>query len=413
MCVLCVFHVLGGCAQVEDLMQTLILPPPAPSERDKATFGNGGGGGANSRFLPPPSLASGSGDSFDASSMSDNSLDAGELHSRRHSYPSARARRARPSTPVIVTPDGSRSSAVGSSKGTEGGVTKRRSVSFAIGPGAPGEGGQKGGGWEGAEFSAAFSAAFSATEKEVFLSPVQADLLTWLGGIAAASTREALYNHRQCEHHQQLSSTSAHNGTFVCGEFVGPRAGTVATSVAGFRQEHGGEGGCGTPAVGTGTAAAAAAADWPRVEVLLRMLSVVARALTLRDFPSVRGIGVNGVWGGSGMANGGYGEDVAGRFPVVVPREAGMSVPGEGVGSAMETLVETLPALPIMRELQRSAAVFIGASAEWLARRPRALEPALQTVLGALRLEEEGRGSGEASMRDKGEDHVSWFCLCV
>lgn len=73
----------------------------------------------------------------------------------------------------------------------------------------------------------------------------------------------------------------------------------------------------------------------------------------------------------------------------------------------MEALVDMLPVLPpALRELQRSAAVLVGGLARWLSRRPRALEPALQSVLGMLGLEEGGR-RGEASMRDKGEDHVS------
>ncbi|CAN0239302.1 unnamed protein product, partial [Scytosiphon promiscuus] len=94
----------------------------------------------------------------------------------------------------------------------------------------------------------------------------------------------------------------------------------------------------------------------------------------------------------------------------VVPADCG-GVAGRGTG-ATEALVEMLPALPpSRRELQRSAAVLVGGLAAWLARRPRSLEPALQSVLGVLGLEEGGGRDGQVSMRDKGEDHVGAVAL--
>lgn len=78
-----------------------------------------------------------------------------------------------------------------------------------------------------------------------------------------------------------------------------------------------------------------------------------------------------------------------------------------GEHSALQAVVQALPALPPrMRELQRSVAVLVGGLAPWIARRPRCLEPALNAVLGALSLEEDGASKSEVSMRDKGEDHV-------
>lgn len=132
--------------------------------------------------------------------------------------------------------------------------------------------------------------------------------------------------------------------------------------------------------------------DWADVEVVLRMLSAVTRALDLRDACPAT-------------------VPTAAAAAVIVPTEGGNTGGGGGGGSgtgATEALVAMLPELPHEgRELQRSATVLVGALANWLARRPGSLEPALQTVLGALGLEEAGGGRGEPSMRDKGEDHVS------
>lgn len=84
-----------------------------------------------------------------------------------------------------------------------------------------------------------------------------------------------------------------------------------------------------------------------------------------------------------------------------------------GEYSALEAIVHALPALPPrVRELQRSVAVLVGGLAPWLARWPRCLEPALNAVLGALGLEEDGVSKSEVSMREKGEDHVR-PCLFV
>lgn len=142
---------------------------------------------------------------------------------------------------------------------------------------------------------------------------------------------------------------------------------------------------------------------WADVEVVLRMLSAVTRALDLRDACPVP----------AGTGNGTAAAPLADGHVAIVPAEGGGgggppggSSGGGGTG-ATEALVAMLPELPRgRRELQRSAAVLVGALAAWLARRPRSLEPALKTVLAVLGLEE-GGGGGECSMRDKGEDHVS------
>lgn len=191
----------------------------------------------------------------------------------------------------------------------------------------------------------------------VFLSPFQDDLLAWLEQTALNCTESALL----------------HEGTT-------PVMGAVeANSPAGvlspgFPQHNRGLLVCGSP--GGVVRNEDGGADWPRVEVLLRLLSAVAKALVLRDVSLV-----------------------------------GVGPPGTGTRAPVEVLVEMLPRLPPRRDLQKSAAVLIGESAEWLARRPRVLESALNTLLGVMSLEEEGSGEGEVSMRDKGDDHVSVYVV--
>lgn len=202
--------------------------------------------------------------------------------------------------------------------------------------------------------------------------PVQRDLLAWLEGLGESSAREALHMDRVSG--QQQQQQQQHCPSLPC---VGAD-GALLT-------RDGGSGGGG----GGGSAQRLEGGDWAKVEVLLRMVGAVARALTSRDSLAVEGAGSEN------------GDGSGARVPVVVPRE--------GAG-AMEALVAMLPALPPVRELQRSAAVLVGGLAGWLARRPGSLEPALRTVLGVLRLEE-GDAKGAPSMRDKGEDHVSGlFC---
>eukprot|EP00904_Undaria_pinnatifida_P009295 jgi/Undpi1/5496/HiC_scaffold_2.g00775.m1 len=185
------------------------------------------------------------------------------------------------------------------------------------------------------------------------LSPVQEELLAWLEALAVSSARQAL----QGDHNQHLQQQ---------------------------QQGLGGSGGGGGGDL-----------SWDRLSL----------SPSVSSLPSL----ANGWGGGEGGGGGSESFYKSERRAEIVPLEGG--VVGVGTG-AMDVLVELLPALPpAKRELQRSAAVLVGGLAEWLARRPRSLEPALQFVLKVLQLGEEGVVGGEASMHDKGHDHVGVVAL--
>ncbi|CAN0239242.1 unnamed protein product, partial [Scytosiphon promiscuus] len=109
----------------------------------------------------------------------------------------------------------------------------------------------------------------------VRLSPVQAGLLEWLEGLAASSAREALekdHNRRQQQLQQgdeeqrrrrQLSAGGS-SGAGVLGGGAGEETGEAA----------------GTPGAADGLPPGG---DWAGVEVVLRMLSAVTKALNIRD----------------------------------------------------------------------------------------------------------------------------------
>lgn len=276
---------------------------------------------------------------------------------------------SRHSSATVVTPDSS--SRTGGSYSDA--VGRRTSVEEARGGG--------GAAWAGA--------AEEVVGVTVTLSPVQAGLLEWLEGLAASSTREALekdYNRRQQQQQHQEDEEQRQRRKSAGGR--AGNAGEETGEAAGSRRGGAAEG---LPPGG----------DWPGVEVVLRMLSAVTKALNIRDCSPPPGAAAGTATDAAAVAA--YRGHIA-----VVPADGGGPAAGRGTG-ATEALVDMLPALPSSRrELQRSAAVLVGGLAAWLARRPRSLEPALQSVLGVLGLEEGGgTGDGGVSMRDKGEDHVS------
>lgn len=215
------------------------------------------------------------------------------------------------------------------------------------------------------------------------LSLVQADLLSWLETFAAASTLEALTFETFGVGERGVGGggggASKGHATMVT-----QSEGTAAALTSLSRFDHLADGKMFPGADGRLTPAAFGRGDkWTRVEVLLLVLSAVAKAFVIRDCSN-----------GTGSPN------------CFVPPPDGGGV-GEQTG-ALEAVVAALPALPPRkRELQRSVAVMVGGLAPWLARRPGSLEPALKAVVGAFELEEEGALEGEIVMRDKGEEHVS------
>ncbi|CBJ31043.1 conserved unknown protein [Ectocarpus siliculosus] len=366
--------------QVQDLLQTLIMPAP-PWEQNQQRSSSKGGGAAGTPSPPRPGFhARGSGvggissgrgweraggvNGIGGAMSPDNG--AG-MYPGRRSSPSLSTAAAT----AAVTPDGSRRS---NSDGGGSASSRRRSL------------GEDGAGME------------------MVLSPVQSGLLEWLEGLAASSTREALQEQQQ----RRYSGTSS-NGT-TGGGLDGSisSGGSGGADPSATAQAGGGEGG---GALLDGAAGGGGGGgDWSGVEVALRMLSAVTKAINLRDFCSPSPSSpAPALLGGAGT-NGDAATAAAAAFRVYVPADGGVVGDGGRGTGATEALVEMLPSLPPgRRELQRSAAVLVGGLAAWLARRPRSLEPALQSVLGVLGLEEEG--GGQAFMRDKGEDHVGAVAL--
>lgn len=367
--------------QVQELLQTLIMPAP-PWEQNQQRSSSKGGGSAGTPSPPRPGFhARGSGGGGGGSNSGRGWERAGGFNgigaamspdNGAGMYP---GRRSSPSlstaaATAAVTPDGSRRS---NSDGGGSASGRRRSL------------GEDGAGMDMA------------------LSPVQSGLLEWLEGVAASSSREALEQQQQ----RRYSGTSS-NGTTPGGGLDGSinssSGGGAAPSAT--SQAVGGEGG---GALLDGAAGRGGGEDWSGVEVALRMLSAVTKAINLRDFcspspSSSAAPAAAALLGGAGPN--GDAATAAAAFRGHIPADGGV-VGGGGRGmGATEALVEMLPSLPPgRRELQRSAAVLVGGLAAWLARRPRSLEPALRSVLGVLGLEEEE--GGQAFMRDKGEDHVS------
>ncbi|CAN0094993.1 unnamed protein product, partial [Ectocarpus fasciculatus] len=366
--------------QVHELLQTLIMPaPPWEQNQQQRSSSKGAGGAAGTPSPPRPGLharGSSSGRGWEgagglngagAAMSPDNGTG---LYTGRRSSPSLSSVGAA----AVVTPDGSRrSNSDGGGGITSGG--RRRSL------------GEDGAGMD------------------MVLSPVQSGLLEWLEGLAASSAREALQQQQQ----RRYSGTSS-NGT------TGGLDGSISSSGGGGGPDPSAT----TQAVGEGGGAlldgAAGGGDWSGVEVALRMLGAVTKAINLRDCcspppSSAAPAAAAALLGGAGANGDAVTAAAAAPFRGLVPADGGV-VGGGGRGTgATEALVEMLPSLPPgRRELQRSAAVLVGGLAAWLARRPRSLEPALQSVLGVLGLEEE-EGGGQAFMRDKGEDHVGAVAL--
>ena len=390
---------------MEDLVKTLILPAPSPEpETDGKTrppakngfFGTGGRGrsgstdGGNSGMSTPVGGGRGGG--------------GGSVGGSRHGVPSV----------AVVTPDGGKGDGYLLSNGLAGGGSRNGK-------------GKEGAGGEGVGVGVGQA-----------LSPVQEELLAWLEALAVSSARQALqgdHNQHLQQQQQGLGGSGGGGGGDLSWDRLslspsvsslpslanGGRLSNNNSSGSSSSSHNSSNGGVGGSPMGLGWGGEGAAGngvnfavgslsgggDWSRVEVLLRMLGVVAKAFTLRLNPAVAGGGGGCAAGWGGGEGGGGGSESfykSGRRAEIVPLEGG----GVGVGTgAMDVLVELLPALPpAKRELQRSAAVLVGGLAEWLARRPRSLEPALQFVLKVLQLEEEGVVEGEASMRDKGHDHV-------
>ncbi|CAN0236553.1 unnamed protein product, partial [Ectocarpus sp. 4 AP-2014] len=368
--------------QVQELLQTLIMPAP-PWEQNQQRSSSKGGGAAGTPSPPRPGFharGSGGGGIFSgrgweraggvngigATMRPDNGPG---MYPGRRSSPSLSTAAAT----AAVTPDGSRRS---NSDGGGSASGRRRSL------------GEDGAGMD------------------MVLSPVQSGLLEWLEGLAATSTREALQ-----EQQQRRYSGPSSNGTTGGGLDGSINSGgsggadPSATAQAGGREGggallHGAAGGGGR------------GGDWSGVEVALRMLSAVTKAINLRDFCSPSPSSAAPVLLGGADTNGDAATTAAAAaaFWGYVPADSGVVGDGGRGTGATEALVEMLPSLPPgRRELQRSAAVLVGGLATWLARRPRSLEPALQSVLGVLGLEEEG--GSQAFMRDKGEDHVGAVAL--
>lgn len=426
---------------MQELLQTLILPPP-PEEPPKGG-GRGSTGGGADAGTPPPSNKRGSRDGHaggspipftsgvgvskgagGAMSSPSGSGGGGGVGDRSYysSSPSSSCSFSSASVPV-VTPDGSGGggSRAGNgyynNNGTAGGNPpphpRPRGGSLTMG--------NEEGGGSPSPFLSTVVAAREEQDRSgaggggwaplPLLSPVQSELLEWLEGLAASSAREALHKDQQQQQQQQQPAAALHPASSAPSNGVhananGTRGLSSSSSSAEAPEAPRGAAGIGKGGVlsSDGGGGAGAGGDWALVEVLLRVLSAVTRALSIRDeVSSCSAAAVAGVGGGGNREDGGI---------PVVPRgdpPGGWAEAGGGYGAgAMDALVETLPALPPIRELQRSAAVLVGGLAAWLARRPRNLEPALQTLLCVLRLEEEGAVKGAtASMRDKGEDHVS------
>lgn len=395
-------------AQVQELIQTLMMPPSPP---DSCSRRDGGGSVASSPARSP----------FLGRMSSLSPTPSPSL-----SGPGGR-RASTDSSPV--TPEPAHCTAVS----PNGNTLLRRSEDPQRGPfhggsdGASAASGKVPGGLpgNGLPVTPVFRASISDPSPMrplegraplLQVSPVRSALLAWLVRLAAETTIEAL----------RLSQSPKDNGlgSGVGGCLNGGASATataappygdsgVGSDVAVSPYANGVAGEQEARVAGAG-AGAAGRCDWALVEVLLRMLSAVSKAVVRGDACYAGGGCQYGGWEPGGIGREALERDsLEGGPGTASPLQRSLEGPGgDGRGSeaALEALVDALPALPVgLRQLQRSAVVLIGGLGPWLAKRARSTESALKSLLNCLALAEEGAGQEphrEASMREKGEEHV-------